>query len=409
MSAEAVGRVDRATVTAVETVRLSEHAEFLWVLVHTDQGIVGTGETMPRVDAVERVVHDILAPLLIGSDPAPEAFWQRAFQALSYHGYAGAEFRALSAVDIALWDTVGQMAGMPVHRLLGGPCRDRVPVYNTCVSRGAIRDHERFVDDPGGLARDLVDAGYPAMKIWPFDELSVRSLGQRIDRSQLQAGVRAFAAIREAVGDQIEVALEGHSCWNLPSAVAIARALEEFEPMWLEDLMPAGDPAAWARLRDATIIPICGSERLFSRYQVRPFLDAGALDIVKQDLCWTGGFTEFMKIAADADGRELPMAPHNCHGPVGAMATLHASAAIPNLFLMESVRAFATGFFADLVDEPPVITSGGIEVPERPGLGLALREGVLARARRLRSDASGDGPSPWSSGDPWTGDLGDQV
>lgn len=393
-------------VTAVETVRLPQHAEYLWVLVHTDDGLTGTGETMPRVDAVERVVHDVLAPLLVGTDPAPEAFWQRAFQALSYHGYAGAEFRALSALDIALWDLVGQGAGIPVHRLLGGPCRTRVPVYNTCVSHGAVRDRERFHDDPAGLARDLVEAGYPAMKIWPFDDLAVPSLGQRIDRNQLASGVRVFAAIRDAVGTDIEVALEGHSCWNLPSAVAIARALEPFAPMWLEDLLPATDPGAWVRLRESTSIPLCGSERLFSRHQVQPFLDAGALDVVKQDVCWTGGLTEFAKIAAAADVRALPMAPHNCLGPVGAMASLHASAAIPNLFLMESVRAFADGFFAQLVDAPPRIEQGGIEVPERPGLGLALREDVLADARRLRSDATTLAPSAWAAGDPWAAPPG---
>lgn len=395
-------------VTAVETVRLPGHAEFLWVMVHTNEGVTGTGETMPRVEAVERVVHEVLAPLLVGTDPAPEAFWHRAFQALAYHGYAGAEFRALSAIDIALWDIVGQVAGLPVHRLLGGPCRDRIPVYNTCVSRGEIRDHERFREDPGGLARELAAAGYPAMKIWPFDDLAVPSMGQRIDRRQLARGVGVFAAIREAVGGDIEVALEGHSCWNLPSAIAIARALEEYQPMWLEDMLHAGDPGAWIRLREATSIPICGSERLFSRYQITPFLDAGVFDVVKQDIAWTGGFTEFVKVAATAAVRELPVAPHNCHGPVGAMATVHASAAIPNLFLMESVRAFADGFFADVVDQPPVIEQGGIRAPERPGLGLALQEDVLAGARRVRSDA-GSASAAWTAGDPWAGHVGDRV
>lgn len=396
-------------VTAVETVRLPEHAEYLWVLVHTDQGVTGTGETMPRVGAVERIVHEVLAPLLLGTDPAPAAFWQRAFAALAYHGYAGAELRALSAVDIALWDLLGQSAGLPVHRLLGGPCRDLVPVYNTCVSRGGIRDHERFRDDPAGLARELVDAGYPAMKVWPFDELSVASLGQRIDRAQLAVGVRVFAAIRDAVGDDIEVALEGHSCWNLPSAVRIARALEEFGPLWLEDLLHATDAGAWVRLREETSIPICGSERLLTRHQVAPFLEAGALDVVKQDLCWTGGPTEFVKVAAAADARQLPVAPHNCLGPVGAMATLHVSAAIPNLFLMESVRAFSSGFFADLVDHPPVIEHGSIAVPDRPGLGLSLRDDVLSRAHRVRSDTASDRPPAWAAGDPWSGALGDRV
>jgi len=378
------------------------------VLVETDAGIVGTGETMPRVGAVERVVHDTLAALLLGADVAPEAFWQRAFQALSYHGYAGAELRALSAVDIALWDALGQAAGLPVHRLLGGPCRARVPVYNTCVSYGELADRERFLGDAPSLARELAGEGYAAMKIWPFDAASEASLGQRIEPRALDECTQLFAAAA-AAAPGFPVALEGHSCWNLPSATAIAHALEPHRPLWLEDLLPAGDPAAWAQLRASTEVPICGSERLFGRYALSPFLAAGAFDVVKQDICWTGGFTEFAKVAALCDAHELPVAPHNCHGPVGAMATVHASAAIPNLFLMETVRAFERGFFAELADGAPATVDGAIEVPERPGLGVALRPETLARARRLRTDDAGRVAAGWAEGDPWAGGVGDRV
>ena len=177
--------------------------------------------------------------------------------------------------------------------------------------------------------------------------------------------------------------------------------------MWLEDLLPATNPLPWAQLRDATSIPICGSERVFTRFGMAPFLEAGAVDIVKQDLCWTGGFTEMAKVASLAALYERPVAPHNCHGPVGAMATLHASAAMPNLYLMESVRSFTRGFFAELVDEPPVILPSGALVPDAPGLGLALRDDVLATASRTRSDD--DGTRGWGAGDPWSGGLGDRV
>lgn len=396
-------------VTAVETLRLPEHPEILWVQVHTDEGHAGVGETMPRVGPVERVVHEVLAPLLLGNDAAPGPFWQRAFQAMAYHGYAGAELRALSAVDIALWDVLGQAAGLPVHRLLGGPCRDHVPVYNTCVTHGQRRDRERFLSDPAALALELADEGYPAMKIWPFDDQSVESLGQRIAPTAVRDAAEGFRRISEAAGDRIEVALEGHSCWNLPSAIRIAAALEEYRPMWVEDMLPAGDAGAWAQLRAATSIPICGSERAFTRYGVKPFLDAGAVDIVKQDLCWTGGFTEFMKIASLAASYELPVAPHNCHGPIGAMATLHASAAVPNLYLMEQVRSFTMGFFSTLAEGSYEVAGGRIAVPERPGLGVRLREEVVARAGRVRSEAGATTVHGWASGDPWSGDLGDRV
>lgn len=398
-----------SVVTAVETVRLPDHPEYLWVLVETEDGFVGTGETMPRVASAEQVVHDILAPLLLGSAVAPEAYWQRAFQSISYHGYAGAELRALSAVDIALWDLLAQSARMPIHRLLGGPCRERVPVYNTCVSHGEHRDHERFLQDPATLAKELADEGFPAMKIWPFDSLSTATLGQRVDHRQLRDACRILGEIRDAVGDTIEVAIEGHSCWNLPSAIRVAEAVEEFRPMWLEDLLPAGDPTAWRQLRDSTSTPLCGSERLLTRYQVLPFLEAGAVDVVKQDMGWTGGFTELAKIASMAATRELPLAPHNCHGPVGAMATLHLSAAIPNLFLMESVRSFSRGFFDALVERPPVAADGFIEVPTGPGLGVHLRPEILARAERRRTELGVAGEGGWGAGDPWADGKGDKI
>ncbi|MBW3536953.1 MAG: mandelate racemase/muconate lactonizing enzyme family protein [Actinobacteria bacterium] len=392
-----------AVVTAVQTLRLAAHPDYIWVQIETDDGFVGTGETMPRVGPVERVVHDVLAPLLLGGDPAPEPFWTRAYQAVAYHGSQGAELRALSALDIALWDILGQRADLPASRLLGGPCRDDVPVYNTCVSYGAYRDRERFLSEPAQLARELVDEGFAAMKIWPFDELSVASLGQRAERHAVSGAARAFGEIRDAVGDDIEIALEGHSCWNLPSAIRIAAALEEFRPMWLEDLLPHGNPAAWADLRSSTSIPLCGTERAFTRYGMAPYLDARAVDVVKQDLCWTGGFTEFMKVASMAAHHELPVAPHNCHGPVGFIATLHASAALPNLFLMETVRSFTRGFFHDLVERPPVIEGGRVICPQEPGLGTRLRPEVVAEAKIERSDLADHlSTGWWGEGAPWT-------
>lgn len=388
-------------IVALQTLSLAEHPDYLWVQLETDAGIVGTGETMPRIGPVRRVLHDVLAPIVLGADVAPEALWQRCFQALNYHGHAGAEFRALSALDIAVWDALGQQAGLPVHRLLGGPCRARVPVYNTCVGWGELDDRARFGTDPAGLARELAAAGYPAMKIWPFDDLSVPTLGQRIAPADLAKGAAPFAAIRDALGDRIEIALEGHSCWSLPAAIAIARELEPLRPMWLEDLLPVGNVEAWAALRRATTIPVLGSERAFGRYAIAPFLQHDAVDIVKQDVAWCGGLTEFVKVAALCALYERPITPHNCLGPIGAMASVHAAAAVPNLFLMETIRAFTIGFFVTLADGAPTVRDGGIDVPERPGLGVRLRDDVVAAAVRERTELDRVSATGWSAGDPW--------
>ncbi len=399
-----------AHITAVETLRLpDEHPELIWVRVHDSDGAVGLGETMPRPGPVEAAVHDVLAPLLLGSGGAPQEFWHRAFQAISYHGYSGAELRALSAIDIALWDLLGKRSGLPVHQLLGGPCRSSIPLYNTCVGYGAMDDHRRFGDDPVGLARELSDAGYAGMKIWPFDELSKATLGQRADRRQVAEAAAAFADIHTALDGTMPVALEGHGHWSLPSALLIAQELAPHRPMWLEDVLPANSPQSWAQLRAETDIPVCGSERLLTRWAVEPFLLAGAFDIVKQDLCWTGGFTEFVKIAAMAAAHDLPVAPHNCHGPVGALATVHVSAAIPNLYLMESVRSFAAGFFDAVAVGAPVIDHGHAVVPERPGLGVELTDDVLQRATRRVSGTENGRRTGWADGDPWRGGIGNRL
>lgn len=395
-------------ITAVETLTVPDHPEYLWVRLHTDVGLVGTGETMPRVGPVRRVVHDVLAPLLIGTDATRiELAWTRMFQATSYHGYGGAEQRALSAVDIALWDLAGRRAGIPLVDLLGGACRDELPLYNTCVSRGSYRDRERFLEDPAGLASELVADGWRGMKIWPFDELSIGTLGQSVDRRELDHVVRVLGGIRDSVGDDIEVAIEGHACWNLPSAVRIAEALEPIRPMWLEDMIPPHDIDALVELRRATSIPICGSERLFSRFQFAPLIERGAVDVVMPDIAWVGGLTEFRKIAAHASTKLLPVAPHNCHAPIAAMATLHAAAASPNLQIVEIVRSFADTFYDELVDGFPRIRDGAVRLADGPGLGIELRSDVVARAHIERTEAGGE--TAWADGDPWKGEKGDRV
>jgi L-alanine-DL-glutamate epimerase-like enolase superfamily enzyme len=399
-----------AKVVAIETLRDPEHAEFLWVRIETDTGVVGLGETMPKPLAVEAAVHDRLAPLLLGRPISPERFWAESFQSISYAGYGGAEMRALSAVDIALWDALGRITGVPVHTLLGGPVRDRVRVYNTCVGYGAYPDRERFFDDPAGLARDLVAEGYGAVKMAPFDDYSVASLGQHFDSADLAEGVARIAAMRDAVGDAIEIAIEGHSCWNLPSAIRIAKALEPYRPLWLEDILQARSPVAWAQLREATTIPICGSERVFTRFDAINYLQVGAWDYVNQDVAWTGGITEFRKVAALAETFELPVVPHNCHGPVAAAATMAVSAAVSNIAWTETVRSFERGIHPDIAVGGPTTDRGYVIPSESPGLGIELLDSFLSRCLTRRTTVEMVGRAGgWALGDPWANGVDDGM
>lgn len=394
-------------ITAIETIQLPEYPRNVWVLVHTDAGITGTGETFDKPDPIRGAIHGVCADLLLGQDPRRiEQHWQTLFSHIHYHGYAGAEFRAVSALDMALWDILGQVAGLPVYALLGGAVRDRLKLYNTCISFREFRDRERFLSEPGKLAEDLLAQGITAMKVWPFDDLSAPSGGHAITDAELAPGLRVIREIREAVGDRMQIAVEGHCRWNLTSSIRLARALEPYSVMWLEDVMIADNAGALAELRRSTTVPICGSERLFTRYGFLPLLQAGALDVVMPDVAWTGGISELRRIASLAEVYQLPVAPHNPGGPVAMAAGVHVMATTPNFMILESVRAFYQ-YYHELVEGDLVIRDGHVQVPSGPGLGVRLRPEVLARndVLRQRSDGSTRTYGFAPAGDPWQREL----
>jgi L-alanine-DL-glutamate epimerase-like enolase superfamily enzyme len=393
-------------LTAVETIEDPQRPLLLWVRLHTDAGLVGLGETFHAPAAVASIMHTTLAPILLGQETARiDLLWHHMFKVLHYAGHAGAEMRAISAIDIALWDLFGKQTGRPVYDLLGGACRDRIPTYNTCASNGPYNDYELSRQDPGRLARDLLASGIRGMKIWPFDELAVPTLGQRITSEQIEQGIEPFRAIREAVGRAMDVALEGHCQWNLPSAIRIARAVEPFRPMWLEELMLPDNPVATRALRRATGLPVVSSERLITRFAFRQVIEQQAADIVMLDIGWTGGLTEARKIAALSETYQLPVAPHNPGGPVSHMVAAHFCASVYNLFLMESVRAFYLTWFNDCLTANLVPVDGAFPLPPGPGLGTELRPEFLARPELVRR-VSGQAPrelSGYAVGDPYRG------
>jgi L-alanine-DL-glutamate epimerase-like enolase superfamily enzyme len=387
-------------ITAIETLRVREHANLLWVEVHTDEGIVGLGETFRGAEAVEAYIHSMAAPLLLGQDPLAIARLQRTLLRgyLGFNG-SGVETRAASAIDIALWDVFGQATGQPIFQLLGGRCHDRMRTYNTCagadynskkvqrrlIEKGATRvrgrydDQIAFVECPDELAQSLVDEGYTAMKIWPFDAAAQATDGQFVSAAQMKQGLEAFEKIRLAVGDRIEVMCEFHSMWNTTSALAIARELRQYRPFWAEDPIKMDSVQALADYRRHAGIPVCGSETLATQNAFRDLLAADALDIVMLDLSWCGGLTEARKIASLAEAYQKPIAPHDCTGPVVLTASLHLAFSAPNAIFQEVVRAFLATFYRDLVTVLPVVENGFLAPPTGPGLGTQLAPGVKTR------------------------------
>jgi len=372
----------RMKITRLETIVLSRgitvHAgeiSWLWVRVHTDAGLVGLGETYPAAESCEAVIRKQLAPVLLGRDAREiDRLWHDMFLAVSYHGWAGAELRAISAIDIALWDLLGKLTQQPVYQLLGGKSRPSIRTYNTCY------DHVfDFTRDADKLARDLLSQGITAMKIWPFDDVARRNRGQHITPAELNECLGPVRKIRDAVGDAMEIAMEFHGFWNLPGAIRIAHALEPFQILWLEEMLPQDNLAAYRSLQRETSIPLVLSERLMTRWQFREVLEQGTAQFINPDLCWCGGISEARKIAAMAETYYVPVAPHNCGGPVLHAASLHLAQNLPNLFILESVRRHYLQDYAALVNFTGPARNGSLCAPDAPGLGIELASSVYQR------------------------------
>jgi L-alanine-DL-glutamate epimerase-like enolase superfamily enzyme len=317
--------------------------------------------------------------------------------------------RGASAFDIALWDLFGKAVGQPVAQLLGGFTRESIRTYNTCAGSDYIRradgqatanyglganpeydDLNGFLHRADELAQSLLSEGITAMKIWPFDAAAERSGGVNIDLIDLTAALEPFEKIRRAVGERMEIMVEFHALWQLTPAIRIARALEPYRTFWHEDPIRMETLGDLRRYAEASPAPVCASEKLAGRAAFRDLLETGAAGIVMLDLSWCGGISEARKIAAMAEAWNLPVAPHDCTGPVVLAASTHVSLNAPNAILQESVRAFYRTWYRDIVTALPEVRDGMITVPPGPGLGLDLRpdlDRAFTVARR-RSDAA---------------------
>lgn len=371
-------------IKTIETFRLPEYPLSVWVRLTSGDGLIGYGESTNEPAVTEAAIHHFMGRLLQGKDAGnTEDIWHAAYDRANYQGNAGAEIRALSAIDIALWDLKGKALGQPLYALLGGKARESMKIYNTCGNHGGrdigIYDSRRFLEDAGSLAKDLLDSGISGMKIWQFDPLAQESRGQNITAAQLEKGLEPVKKIRDAVGGAMDIMIEMHSMWNLPSAIRIAHALEPYDIRWLEDAINVDDVSNLAELRRNTRIPVLASERLLTRWQYRPLFEKCAADVVMVDLSWTGGLSEGKKIAAMADAYRLPITTHNCGGPVLTRACAHFCISTVNAIEMETVRAIYK-CFPDVTDTAFDIRNGRFYLDDAPGLGVDFKPEVFDRS-----------------------------
>jgi galactonate dehydratase len=341
---------------------------WVFVKVATDEGFDGVGEaTLEMRDLTVAQAVQELERYVVGRDPHNiEAFWHDAYRDAYWRGGA-VLMSALAAVEMALWDIKGKALGVPVWQLLGGKVRDAIP----CYANGWFAP-AKTPDEFAEKAREAVAAGFGGLKWDPFGKAYMQ-----ISKQGLRDALRCIEAVVEAVGSDIDVLIEGHGRFDVPTAVRIGRALEDYDVLWFEEPIPPDNKEGLAEIKRRVRVPIAAGERLYSRWDYREFLRLGCADFAQPDVSHAGGIREVRAIAAMAECHHIPVCPHNPSGPVANAATLQLAACIPNFAFLETMSTDVP-WRRDITDEHVVFADGKMVIPDAPGLGIAIDEAAIA-------------------------------
>ena len=350
--------------------------ELVFVELTTDEGLTGAGEVrmVNKTDTLIACIGELAPRYVIGSDPFDVERLAWNIQRIEYGRPGEVTQSALAAFDVACWDLMGQSLGVPLWKLLGGRFRDRVPAY-----ANAWYQAEREPATIARLANEVVKRGYRALKLDPFGAASAE-----LPAADLKRAASIVAAVRDAVGPDVQILIEMHGRFTPATAIRVAGALERFDPEWIEEPVPPENAAALERVRNATRIPIASGERAHTIADIRDFIERGIVDVVQVDLTHFGGFLPMKHLAGWADAHYLILAPHNVCGPVGTMANVHFGVATPNYKILEHFNDFADSWVHELVDYAPEVSAsdGCFGLPERPGLGVKLNHDACAKHPR---------------------------
>ena len=350
-----ITRKDRIAVTKLETFPVQPR--WLFLKVHTDAGIVGLGEPIVegRTDTVAAAVKEI-EPYLVGKDPRQVVHhWQAIYRHAFYRG-GPILTSALSGIDMALWDIKGKALGVPVYELLGGPTRTRIRVYAHASSPARIKEQ---------LAR-----GFTAFKTQPARHRPARYVETP---SEVRFAAERFGELRKIVGDDVDLAIDFHGAISPATAKLLIKALEPYQPMFVEEPCQAQNHDVMAEIARGTHLPIATGERVFTKWGFREVLEKRAATILQPDLCHAGGITEVRLIAGMAEAYYAAIAPHNPLGPISLAAGVQLAASIPNFLCQEQV-SLGEGY----LKRPFVVRDGYLDLPTGPGLGIELDENALA-------------------------------
>jgi L-alanine-DL-glutamate epimerase-like enolase superfamily enzyme len=381
-------------ITDVRTAVIEGNFDWVLVRVYTDEGLTGLGEAYWGAGVAE-IVHR-LRPALVGENPFDVArLYEKLIRHMSGAGsQAGATVTAISGVELALWDLVGRALGTPIHTLFGGRFRDRVRVY--CDFHAG---EERTPESCAARAREVVGAGYTGIK-FTLDGLYPGTGWYEPYNRTISAGERRWMvslveAVREAVGPDVLIAVDCHWKYAVDDAIRLARALEPYDLLWLEDPIPPENLEAMARVTESSRTSTCTGENLYRKYGFRELVEKQAASVISPDIPKVGGLLEARKIADLADLYYISVAPHNVASPIGTMAAAQVCAAIQNFLILE-FHAYSVPWWDDLAagGDGPLIRDGFIDIPDRPGCGLELNEDV-ARAH-LHPGSSFFGEQPYA-------------
>lgn len=364
-------------------------AQNLHVRIFTDQGIFGDGEAVDSISGGQAIVA-AMERSLIGRDPLNvEAIWESIRTGGIFAGAQGGQFvTGLTAVEIALWDLTGKAVGLPIYQLLGGKTRERIRVY--CDSGAESRTDPHAKE----FIAQIIDNGFTAAKI-DIDDGASRNRWDRVNwtasNGEIDEMLDKVSFMRESLPKRIDLAVDMHGRYDVGTGKRMARELEPFKLLWLEEPVPPDNVDAMRDVRESSHTPICCGENIFLRHGFRPLFEKRAVDIIMPDVQKVGGLMEARKIADMAHTYYIPMAPHCQASPIGSMATCHVMAAIPNALVLEwhwGHPAERTVRWKNYVKEGDIIQKGWITVPDKPGIGVEMNEEAVKKMVR-------PGTTPW--------------
>ncbi len=371
-------------ITSIKTAATRGHGMHLWVKVETDAGITGIGECVHGGMQAIAIINQI-APRFVGRDPfAIDALFEEFRRAYVFDGgFAGALITALTGIEIALWDLKGKALKTPVYELLGGKFRDKIRVYADCqVEPGMNFDEIKAVVD------NVLERGFTALKV----DLDIHAYGdkQNVELANFSKDkfnhtafqwehermVKLAEMVTTAAGRDVAVACDVHTRLDVPSAVRLARDLEQFHIMWLEEPIPAENVDAMRVITQSTSTPICSGENLYLRHGFRELIEKQAVNIIMPDIPKCGGLSECRKIANLAELYYIPFAPHNVSSPIGTLASAHVCATVPNFMVLEFHWLHRDYWTTIIQEKEDIIKDGYIHLTDRPGIGVELDEAV---------------------------------